>query len=143
MTPGQDRDGRQGRGERGSVMPMATILIVFLMVGGWALLSAAQQWNARRDAHAVAAAAARAGAQGDPLSLRADTVMDPDTAVTRAQAILAASGHGGNVTIDGQTVTVTITATVDYAFPSPGFPAAVSGTATAVAVRGVTSPATP
>lgn len=125
--------------DRGSVMPMTTILVVFLMVGGWALLSASEQWNARRDAHAVAASAARAAAQGDERSLRSGGVLDPGAAAARAEAILAAGGHSGSVAVDGDTVTVTATAPVTYAFPSPGFPRVVSGTATAVAARGVTS----
>jgi hypothetical protein len=118
-------------------MPMATILIVFLMVGAWALVSASQQWNTRRDVHAVAAAAARAGAQGDPASLRTGTVLDPGAALQRARAILAAGGYTGAVTVDGTLVTVTVTARVDYGFPSPGFPATVTGTASAVARTGV------
>ena len=126
------------RGDRGSVMPMATLLIMFLMVGAWALVSASQQWNTRRDVHAVAAAAARAGAQGDPASLRAGTVLDPQQAAQRAQAILAAGGYNGTVTVDGTSVTVTVTAPVHYAFPSPGFPATVAGTASAAAHPGVT-----
>lgn len=131
---------RSGTGEQrdsGSVMPMVTILITFLMIGGWALLSASQQWNARREAHAVAAAAARAGAQGDTDALRNDVVLNPDVAVSRAQAIVAASGYSANVTIDGETVIVNVTVAVDYAFPAPGFPAGVTGTASAVAARGV------
>jgi hypothetical protein len=118
-------------------MPMATIFVVFLMVGAWALVSASQQWGARREAHAVAASAARAGAQGDSNVLRTGGVLDPDLATQRAQQILTASGYNGAVRIDGATVTVTVTAGVDYAFPSPGFPDAVTGTSTAIAQRGV------
>ena len=76
-------------------MPMTAILIVFLMLGGWALLSASQQWNARRDAHAVAAAAARAGAQGDELTLRSSRVVDP------VGADRASRGHIGRLRNDG------------------------------------------
>lgn len=123
--------------DRGSLMPMTTILISFLMLGGWALLSATQQWSARRDAHATAAAAARAGAQGDEQSLRAGGVVDPVAATGRAQAILSASGFVGSVVVNGETVTVTVFASVDYAFPAPGFPASVSGSASATAVVGV------
>ncbi len=125
--------------DRGSVMPMTVILIAFLMVGAWSLVSASQQWSARREAHAAAAAAARAGAQGDPNQLRAGLVIDPDTATGRAQAILAATGYTGIVTVDGLTVTVTVTVDVpvDYAFPSAGFPSSVSGSASAVVQRGV------
>ena len=123
--------------DRGSVMPMTVILIAFLMVGAWSLVSASQQWSARREAHAAAAAAARAGAQGDPNQLRAGLVIDPDAATGRAQAILAATGYTGIVTVDGLTVTVTVDVPVDYAFPSAGFPSSVSGSASAVVQRGV------
>jgi Flp pilus assembly protein TadG len=123
--------------DRGSVMPMATILVVFLMIGAWSLISASQQWVARRDAYAVAASAARAGAQGDPTALRTGGVLDPDSAQSRAQAILATSGYSGSVAVDGAAVTVTVTAGVNYAFPSPGFPETVTGSSTAIARRGV------
>ena len=119
-------------------MPMATIFIVFLMISAWALFSASQQWGARRDVFAVASSAARAGAQADPAELRLGGVVNADGAMQRAQEIIAAAGYIGSVTVDGNTVTVTVTAAVEYAFPSPGFPAAVSGSASAVAQRGVT-----
>ena len=123
--------------DEGSVMPMTTILVVFLMISAWALISATQQWSVRRDAHAVAAAAARAGAQGDPTSLRSGGVIDEAAAIERAQAIISVSGYSGDVSVDGATVTVTVSAGVGYAFPAPGFPETVSGSATAVAQRGV------
>ena len=105
---------RRLQGDRGSVMPMTAVLVVFLLVGVWALVSASQQWAARRDAQGVAAAAAR------------------------AQTIIGSAGYTGTVTVDGQTVVVTVNAGIDYAFPSPGFPSGVSATASAVAVGGVT-----
>jgi hypothetical protein len=92
----------------------------------------------RREVHAVAAAAARAGAQSDPQALRGGGVLDPAAAERRAQAILAASGYSGAVTVDGNAVSVTVTGSVAYAFPSPGFPDQVTGRASAVARRGVT-----
>ncbi|MEK7422699.1 MAG: hypothetical protein AAB131_02545 [Actinomycetota bacterium] len=119
-------------------MPMATILVAFLMIGSWSLISASQQWAARRDVQGVAASAARAGAQGDQQSLRRGGVLDPSAAVDRAQAIIAASGYSGVVSVDGGTVTVSVTAGIDYAFPSPGFPGSVAATASAIAVSGVT-----
>ena len=131
LQPGVDSS------DRGSVMPMTTILVVFLMFGAWALVSATQQWSVRRDAHAVAAAAARAGAQGDPTSLRSGGVIDEAAAIERAQAIISVSGYSGDVSVDGATVTVTVSAGVGYAFPAPGFPETVRGSATAVAQRGV------
>ena len=124
--------------DRGSVMPMTAVLIAFLMVGAWALVSASQQWAVRRDAQGVAAAAARAGAQGDPTALRRGGVIDTTAATVRAQAIMDTAGYSGVVVIDGDTVSVTVDAAIDYAFPSPGFPGSVSATASAAAVSGVT-----
>lgn len=123
--------------DRGSVMPMTTVLVAFLMISAWSLISASQQWGARRDAYAAAAAAARAAAQADPASLRYGVIVDEVMATDRAQAVLAAAGYQGSVVVDGETVTVTVNAAVEYAFPSPGFPSEVTGTATAVARRGV------
>lgn len=124
--------------DRGSLMPMTTIFVVFLMFSAWALVSASEQWAARRDVHGVAAAAARAGAQGDPLALRSGAVLSADAATARAEAIIAIAGYGGSVSVGADTVTVTVTANVDYAFPTAGFPGSVSGTSTAVVARGVT-----
>lgn len=138
MTRRSIEFGAVDRGsDKGSIMPMTTILVVFLMFGAWALVSATQQWAVRRDTHAVAAAAARAGAQGDPTSLRSGGVIDEAAAIERAQAIISVSGYSGDVFVDGLTVTVTVTAEVGYSFPAPGFPETVSGSATAVAQRGV------
>ena len=122
------------------MMPMATILVVFLVVGFWALVSAGQAWTARRDAYAAAAVAAAAGAQGSIDQLRAGGGgdLDPAVATRRAEQVIAASGYRGTVRVVGQTVTVTVTATVHYTLPSPGLPTDVNGTATARARRGVT-----
>ena len=136
--PGHARPGHARAGDEGTVMIMTTILISFLMVAGWALVSATQQWTTRRDAYATAAAAARAGAQADPTTLRTGTLVDPDTATSHALEVLQAAGYHGDVTVNGPTVTVRVTATVDYAFPAPGFHATVTGLATATARRGVT-----
>lgn len=118
-------------------MAMTTVLIVFLMLGCWALISSGQLWGARRDAQAVAAAAARAGAEIDGAELRDAGRLDPAAAARRAQAVLAASGCAGSVRVDGQTVTVSATRSVDYAFPAPGFAGAVTGQASADAMAGV------
>lgn len=134
MAPPRASDGR----DQGSVMPMATILIAFLMIGCWALVSAAQQWEARREAHAISASAARAGAQGDLTSLRTGGLFNADTAAARAGTVITAASHTGTTQVDGEQVTVTVTVTVDYAFPAPGFPPTVTATATAIAQPGVT-----
>lgn len=132
-----DRPQEQER-DRGSVMPMATILVAFLMLGCWALISASQQWSGRREAHAVAASAARAGAQGDFDSIRIGQILDHNAAVARAQAIITASGYTGSVQVEDVLVVVTVTVGIDYSFPAPGFPSSVTGSSTAEATAGVT-----
>jgi hypothetical protein len=124
--------------DRGDVMLMTAVFVVFLMFGAWALVSAGQQWGARRDVQASAAAAARAGAQVQPGEVRRGTVsLDPSAARTRAGAVLAASGYAGTVSVDGLTVTVIVSRPVEYAFPAPGFRSSVTAAATATASRGV------
>lgn len=140
FVEGRDVTSTGGSRDRGSVMPMTAILVSFLMVGGWALVSASQQWAARREAQAVAAAAARAGAQGDTTRLRSGGLLDPELAARRADAIIGSAGYSGSVFVEGNTVTVSVLVAVDFAFPSPGFPDTISGTSTAIALRGVTQP---
>ncbi len=124
--------------QRGSVMPMTAVLIVFLMMSFWALMSASQQWNTRRDVNGVAATAARAAAQGDPAAIRAGIMIDPHAAAQRGQQVIAEAGYAGTVTLDGLTVTATVTGTVDYAYPTPGFTDSVTATAQTNLVRGIT-----
>jgi len=124
--------------DRGDVMLMTTVFVVFLMLGAWALVSAGQQWGARRDAQASAAAAARAGAQVQSSEVRGGSVaLDPAAAQTRAQAVLGASGYAGAVSVNGLTVTVVVSRSIDYAFAAPGFDSSVTAAATATASRGV------
>lgn len=119
-------------------MLMTTVLVIFLMLASWAVISASQAWGARRDVQAAAAAAARAGAQVGPDEIRHGVVeIDAAAAAGRAQAVLAASGHGGSVTVRGHTVFVTASRGIGYAFPAPGFPGSMSASASADAVRGV------
>ena len=118
MTPTR----RRMRGDRGDVMLMTTVLIVFLMLGCWALISAGQQWGARRDVQAAAAAAARAGAQVSGVEVRsASATLDAEAASARAKAVLGSHGLSGSVSVSGLTVTVTASSGVDYSFPAPGF----------------------
>lgn len=129
---------RESEGERGDVMLMTMAMLGFLMLTFWAMASASQQWHTNRDVHAVAAAAARAGAQGDPVTFRTGIAIDPAEAASQAQTVIRAAGYVGTVTTDGFTVQVTVTGTVDYTFPSPGFATQISGHAEAELVRGVT-----
>lgn len=132
--PGCERELR----DRGETMVMTVVLITFLMLGSWTLISASQQWGARRDVQAVSSAAARAGTQVTEAEVRGGSVtIDPSRAASRANAVLAASGYAGLVSVNGLTVTVTATGSVDYAFPAPGFPSQLSATSSAVAIRGI------
>jgi hypothetical protein len=124
--------------DRGDVILTTTVFVAFLMFGAWALVSAGQQWGARRDAQASAAAAARAGAQVQPGDVRGGTVsLDPAAARTRAHAVLGESGYAGSVSVDGLTVRVVVSRSIEYAFPAPGFDSSVTAAATATAARGV------
>ncbi len=135
MTSERDE---QRQDDRGEVMVMTVVLIAFLTLGAWALLSASQQWGARRDVQAAASAAARAGAQVSETEIRGGSVMiDPALASARASSVLAASGYSGSVSVNGLAVTVNASGSVNYAFPAPGFPSSLSASATATAVRGV------
>jgi len=118
-------------------MVMTTIVIIFLMLGAWALISAGQQWGARRDTQATAAAAARAGAEISTTELRAAGTLDLAAVTARAQNVLHASDCTGSVAVNGTTVTVTATRSVNYSFPAPGFRPAVTAVASANAVAGV------
>jgi Flp pilus assembly protein TadG len=122
------------RGDRGDVMTMTTILVVFLMLSSWALICASQQFGAQRRAQSVAAAAARAAAQREPDIDRGG--FDPGNARQRAATIASANGLSATVAINGTTVTVTVTSTVNYDFPSPGFRSAVTATSTASLIDG-------
>ena len=134
---GTDDNAPESR-DRGETMLMTVVLITFLLLGSWTLISASQQWGARRDVQAVSSAAARAGAQVSEVEVRGGSVtIDPSLAEGRAAVVLAASGYTGSVSVNGLTVTVVATGSVDYAFPAPGFPGQLSATSTAIAVRGV------
>ena len=130
---GADRD-------RGDTMLMTTILVKFLMIGSFALISGSQQWAARRDVQAVASAAARAGVQVTATEVRGGrVVIDPAAAQQRAEQVAAASGYTASTSVSGLSVTVSVTAPVDYSFSAPGFPSTLTATATATAQRGIST----
>lgn len=131
-------DCSRGCGDRGSMMPMAIVIIAFLMIAFASLISASQAWGERRDAQAVAAAAARAAAQPGPDEiLGGEVVLDQGAANARAQQVLGASGHTGSAAVSGTTVVVTATGDVSYAFPATGFPSTMTATASADAANQV------
>lgn len=124
--------------DRGDTMLMTVILVTFLMLGAFALISGSQQWSARRDVQAVASAAARASVQVSGAEVRGGSVaIDPFAAHARANEICAASGYTCNVSVSTTTVTVTATGNVDYSFSAPGFPTSLTASANASVQRGV------
>jgi Flp pilus assembly protein TadG len=100
--------------ERGSVSLLVVLVLPALLMAGGLVLDGGRQLQARRDANAAATAASRAATQ-----LSVDEVyvrrLDAASARQRAQAELARQGATGVVSVAGQSVTVTVRASVDYA----------------------------
>lgn len=100
--------------ERGSasVYMIGVAVCSFLMVA--LVLVGARMLQARSDAFGLAAAAARAGAQelDDDAAVEGRAVLDPAGAEQAALEYLAARGAVGVVSVEGDTVTVTVIARV-------------------------------
>ncbi len=134
--------------DRGDVMLWVVVAAPFLLVGTIALVSASENWEARREAHAVAAAASRSAAQADPLLTRTNNSGASPDARTSAQQrafdyVASQSGDTSySATVDvseyPNSVSVTVESTVDYTFSGFGMPLVVRGTASATALEGVT-----
>ena len=124
--------------ERGSVSVLVAVLaIAFLMVAGLAL-DGGRKLGALSEARDLADNAARAGAQAvdtHAYQLTGTPALDPADAEQAALAYLAASGHTGTITVDGSTVTVTVSLSVPTRF-LPG-PFVVHATESATAVFSV------
>lgn len=134
-----------GFGERGDVMLWVVVAAPFLLTGTIGLVSASQHWEARREAHAVAAAAARSAAQADPVLSRSDSPALAAKDNARQRALDFVASQSGSETYSASvdvsqypdSVAVTVSSTVDYTFPGFGLPAQVEGTASAAALEGV------
>ena len=100
------------------------------------MLDGGRQLQTRREAAAAAAAAARAATQLSEQEVLG-VGLDRGLATRRAATELAHQGVTGSVAVIGQSVTVTVTATVDFLI-LPGA-RSVSSTATASPVDGVVS----
>ena len=126
------------RNERGSVSILVAVLgFAFLMVAGLAL-DGGRKLGALSEARDLADNAARAGAQAidtDQYHLTGIPTLDSAAANQAAQAYLGATGHVGTVTVEGATVTVTVSLSVPTRF-LPG-PFNVTATESATAVFGV------
>jgi Flp pilus assembly protein TadG len=99
-------------GEGGSVSAFVAVVAVgLIMVTGMAY-DGGQIVAAQATARDLAASAARAGAQEvdlDRLRSTGDATLDPDRAMTAAQAFLAQAGFTGSTRVAGSSITVTVT----------------------------------
>ncbi|MET0460826.1 MAG: pilus assembly protein TadG-related protein [Ilumatobacteraceae bacterium] len=129
-------DGRRLRGSRGSVSLLVVIMIPALLMAAGLVLDGGRQLQARRDAGAAAAAAARAATQLSEAEIYG-VGLDPGLASGRAHDELAAQGAAGSVSVSGQSVTVTVTASVDYLILPGG--RTVSTSSTSSPTDGVTA----
>ncbi len=125
--------------DRGSVTVWAISATVACMLLVGLVLDGGTMLRARSDAFSVASAAARAGAQQlDPAAaVEGNAVLDPDAAQQAALDYLAARGTTGTATVTGDTITVTVTSSVNLQLLSlaGGDTATFTATATVNAVK--------
>ena len=105
-----------------------------LVVAGGLVLDGGRQLQVRREAQAAASAASRAAVQLSPQEVYGGG-LDAALARERAGAELGSRDAMGAVAVNGQTVTVTVTDSVDYyLLPGTG---SVSASASSAPSRGV------
>ena len=124
------------RNERGVVSTfLAVIALAMLMAAGLAI-DGGRKINALLEASHLADNAARAGAQAvdlDTLRTSGDLRLLPEEAAVRVDQYLTSLGHTGEITVVGDTVTVTVSLTVDPVLLPIG-PITVTATETAAAI---------
>lgn len=124
----------RGNGDRGYVSAFIVMMIPVVLLASGLVLDGGRQLQTRRDANGAAQAAARAAVQMTPPELYAKS-LNTGLAAGRGQVELAQQGFGGSISVNGDEVTVTATASVDRLI-LPGS-ASVTGTATSNASTGV------
>lgn len=131
---------RGGAADEGSITPFVVVLTAALLAMAGLVIDGGYALAARQDANASAERAARAGAD----ALSRESVLgagplriDPIAARAAAERQLAAAGRTGEVTVAGDTVTVTVTITRPTAVLSAIGIDTLKATATATA-RGLT-----
>lgn len=117
--------------DRGSMSVYAAILAPALFACVMFFTNAVVRWDAWREAHDVAAAAARAAAQPTPTDFSSGRLELGSEAEARALGVVWESGHAGEVTLSGNEVIVTVIVDVDYVFPYAPFGDTVTGVAQA------------
>lgn len=123
--------------ERGAVSTFLAVIALALLMAAGLAVDGGRKINALREASHLADNAARAGAQAvdlDTLRTTGDLTLLPDQAIHQVDQYLAALGYTAtDVTIDGDTITVTISLTVDPVLLPTG-PITVTATETATAI---------
>ena len=130
------------RSDRGTVTVFVVSMTVALLLMAGLVLDGGRIIAARREADAVAAAAARAGAQGvDETGLRqtGGAPVLPADASSRVARYLASTGFTGSTAVTGDTVSVTVHKSQDLSILSLAgmHSASIDGTGSARAVRAV------
>ncbi len=108
----------EDRGDAGVAFILIIPALLFVAVH---LITASQQLYERREAWAVAASASRVGAQADPLLVRQTNEPTIDAAKARAAVNRYVTDNGYQLDVfdlTGNTVTVEISGTIDYVFPT-------------------------
>ena len=134
-------NNRPVRGEAGMVTAFVVAITLALVLFIGLVLDGGYTLAARREAIDEADGAARAAAQAISLTSRASSVatIDPARAQGAVDTFLAPVGHVGHATVDGDTVTVTVSFRQPmYVLGAGGlFSVTVTGRGAARAVRGV------
>jgi Flp pilus assembly protein TadG len=128
------------RGSRGNVSLLVVIMLPALLMAAGLVLDGGRQLQVRRETSAAASAAARAAIQlseTEVLGAGLDAVL----ATQRASTELATQGLDSSIAVAGQSVTVTVTAPVDYLILPGG--RTVSSTSTATPSTGVSAGSAP
>jgi hypothetical protein len=122
--------------DEGAMSTFLAVIFLGLLMAAGLVVDGGRKIIALREASHLADNAARAGAQAVDLDVLRSTgviTLDSYQAITGASDYLAAAGHTGEVAVAGDTVTVTVTLTVDPAL-LPVDPFVVTATETAAAI---------
>ena len=122
--------------ERGALSTFLAVIAFALLMAAGLAIDGGRKVNALLEASHLADNAARAGAQAvdlDTLRSTGELRLDPDQASSKVDEYLDRLGHTAEVTIAGDTVTVTISLTVDPILLPTG-PITVTATETATAI---------
>ena len=102
--------------ERGALSSFLAVIALALLMAAGLAVDGGRKVAALREASHLADNAARAGAQAvdlDALRTTGELRLHPEEAATRAADYLASVGHRGQIQVAGDTVTVTVSLTVD------------------------------